>query len=155
MGHFEKAVQFVLKHEGGHSHHPFDPAGETTFGIPHAKHRSIDKDDASSYYKKHFWHPLYDEVERFSYAAKVFDAAVHTGPHQAHLLIQRSLICLDFDIKDDGIFGKKTLECLNKTADFIPVFKGVLSSFYRFLTWKNPGLTCFLKGWLKRAYDVA
>ncbi|MBI5343968.1 MAG: hypothetical protein HZB83_01285, partial [Deltaproteobacteria bacterium] len=33
MDNFERAIAFVLRHEGGYANDPRDPGGETNFGI--------------------------------------------------------------------------------------------------------------------------
>jgi lysozyme family protein len=57
---FERAMDFVLKWEGGYVNDPNDPGGETNFGIskranPDVDIKNLTRDQAITIYRKRYW----------------------------------------------------------------------------------------------------
>lgn len=57
---FEKAVAFVLRHEGGYTNDNRDPGGETKFGISKRAYPSLDiknltEEQAKVIYRRDYW----------------------------------------------------------------------------------------------------
>lgn len=166
MGHFDKAVEVVLKHEGGLVDHPNDPGGLTNFGISarwaaranmKLDIRSMTKEIAIQIYRKYFWDAYnLDRIQDEKLAVKLFDTLVNVGPAQAFRFLQRSLRCCGFkQVTDDGVLGPVTLAALNLAIPnhLICSFRSEQAGFYRVLAARNEKFQVFLKGWLKRAYD--
>ena len=172
---FEKAVAFVLEHEGGLSDHSADPGGITNHGISLRFLRKlgslalgdidrdgdIDPDDirkmsqseAKRIYRAQWW-------ERYGYgdlrqrtAAKLFDTAVNVGPFVAHKLAQEALNDCGIRVDIDGRIGPITKAALNRVAEdmFISNFKQEQEAHYRALARLNPDFAVFLRGWVRRA----
>ena len=60
MADFEKAVEFVLRMEGGYVNDPKDPGGETNFGIAKKSYPGVDiknltEEQAEEIYKRDYW----------------------------------------------------------------------------------------------------
>jgi hypothetical protein len=58
--HFERAVAFVLRHEGGYVNDPRDPGGETKYGIskrayPRLDIKGLTEADAKEIYRRDYW----------------------------------------------------------------------------------------------------
>lgn len=145
---FDKAIPFILKHEGDYVNHPDDPGGETNFGItkrdyPHLDIKNITREDAIDIYRKVYWFSALDQLP-FQIAAKVFDMVVNMGRVQATKLAQRAA-----GVVDDGVFGPKTIDALKDTPISKIINQQVM--FYSMLATRRPKLKVFLKGWLSRA----
>jgi lysozyme family protein len=166
MADFEKAIKKVLKHEGGYIFHPADPGGETNFGITDRLDGSVDglidvdgngsgdvtvkalkESDAKVIYKREFWDKMQgDRISNQQVAEIIFDGYVNMGA-RAIMILQREL-----GLQDDGKFGQKTLEMVNKISGEIVFnnFKAARLEFYRDLAAAKPKLAIFLRGWTNR-----
>jgi len=172
---FNTAVAIVLTHEGGFSDDATDPGGSTDYGISlhflqdigldvnkdniinSADIRDLTLDKAKAIYKKYWWDKYnYNAINSLHLATKVFDMAVNMGAHQAHKLIQDSLNHFCISLTVDGIFGKDTLDAINKIsmkdeADLLNELRWAQHYFYTDLVTVHPKLQKYLNGWLKRA----
>lgn len=106
---FKEAVNHILKFEGGYVDNPFDPGGETKYGISKRAHPNVDikqltKQDAKEIYRIHYWERVQcDEMpERFRLI--YFDAAVNHGVIYATKTLQSIL-----GVTIDGIVGPQTI----------------------------------------------
>lgn len=141
MAEFKKILEETLLNEGGFSNDPNDNGGMTLFGIARNKNpqwagwREVDQiiksngwnsknDDhwsliakackriegVEAFYRINFWNKMKGEyIFANSIAQTIFDYGVNTGMKTAVKNVQRTL-----KIVDDGDFGPKTLEALNK-----------------------------------------
>ena len=141
MAEFKKILEETLLNEGGFSDDPNDNGGMTLFGIARNKNpqwagwREVDQiiksngwnsknDDhwsliakackriegVEAFYRINFWNKMKGEyIFANSIAQTIFDYGVNTGMKTAVKNVQRTL-----KIIDDGDFGPKTLEALNK-----------------------------------------
>ncbi len=82
---FAKALNFVLKWEGGYVNDKHDPGGETKYGIskrayPHLNIKSLTKEQAAEIYRRDFWNQVgCDDCKDPRLALSQFDAAVNVG----------------------------------------------------------------------------
>ena len=148
---FDRAIKYVLKHEGGLVNDPADPGGLTNRGItkrdyPHLDIARLSEEETIEIYRKDYWRPIYDEMTDKDAACKVFDMAVNMGHRQAHKLLQRAV-----GERDDGVFGPATLAAANETRNLVEKLCRQQSEFYHKLVVKRPVMLKFLKGWLNRA----
>jgi len=117
---FERALTFVLMHEGGYSDHARDPGGATNFGITHRtlskwrgktvgprEVRSLDRSEASDIYRQEYWHRCKCDQLPPALAFLMFDAAVNKGVGRAIKILQKSL-----NTSADGIIGPVTLKAV-------------------------------------------
>lgn len=129
---FNEFVQHILEVEGGYVNHPSDKGGPTNFGITVKVARKfgyigpmqdLPRQQAIRIYKAMYWDSLkLDEIERISPAVvkEMFDTGVNQGVKKAGEYLQRSLNAFNrrqrdyFDLKVDGVVGKKTVEALRK-----------------------------------------
>lgn len=179
MADFSKAIQVILKHEGGFVDHKSDPGGATNYGVSLRLLKKlgdygdidcdgdVDVDDIKSLteekskevYKRVFWDANhYDEIEDDRVATKVFDIAVNAGPATAARVIQKSTNVLHMEdlIKVDGNLGPKSFAAINAcdSHDLLMKMVGFQKTYYTSLCDKNPNLSAFLKGWLHRAEQI-
>ena len=148
MSNFDKAIPWVLKHEGGYVNHPSDPGGETNYGITKRSYPTLDiknitVDQAKYIYKRDYWFKELDELP-YSISAKLFDMSVNMGKFQAIKIAQRAA-----GVKDDGMIGPKTMEALKDLN--VQKMCDEQTRFYKNLATSKPSLKVFLKGWLVRA----
>lgn len=165
---FNCAINVVLEHEGGLSDNPNDRGGITNFGIskqfvidnnlsddPYFFVKRLTKNDAIAIYRRYIWdkyhYVLFADVQ---IATKVFDMTVNSGPHESHILLQRSINDMSHDqLLVDGICGVKTIASANALP---PSFlhqklREKQEQFYRELVENMPSYRIFLDDWLKRA----
>jgi lysozyme family protein len=177
MSTFDKAIDFVLDHEGGFVDHPSDPGGATNFGvslrtlkqlesnnldvwdldydgdIDADDMRLITKDMAKEFYETHFWHHQFEGIYDQAVATKLFDMCVNMGTRQAVKLLQRACNWNHQMLKVDGIIGPHTLNVVN-SSDCIRYFIiSTQAKFYYQLVDAKPSRGVFLLGWLRRAYS--
>lgn len=139
---FERAVQFVLKHEcgvnrdgtlrDGYVNDPDDPGGETKYGIskrayPGVNIRELTLLDALAIYYKDYWYV--GKNEKFPVNLIVFDTAVNMGTKKA---AQWLLAC-----KDDW-----RLYIENRRQHYLGIIK------------TKPKLVKYKKGWMNRINDL-
>lgn len=151
MSYFDRAIKYVLLHEGGLVNDPADPGGLTNRGItqrdyPQLDIRNLTEAETIEIYRRDYWRPVYDEMTDADAACKLFDMSVNMGHRQAHKLLQRAV---GADV--DGIFGQMTLAAANHYTDLVERLCLQQAEFYNGLVVKRPVLKKFLKGWMKRA----
>lgn len=181
MANFQSCVSYVLENEGGLSKHPSDPGGTTNMGISLRFLREIDQDSlkrigifgdvneqtivdltpdqAEKLYYSEFWLTApFDKIMNSIIGKYIFDMSVHHGLSQAVRLTQRACCSAqkmkDY-LKDDGLFGAKTLQAVNQASFMlIPALISERTGFMRQLVAVNPKLEVFLDGWLTRAFHI-
>lgn len=172
MGHFSKAINIILKHEGGLVNDPDDPGGITNFGlsIKFMKARGIDVDGdgdvdpddilaltkatASEIYCDEIWGPGgFDSIGDFYVATKIFDMDVNMGHERAVKIAQTAANAMGAKLDIDGDLGPKTIQAINSfdPTEYMVELKKAQVDFYQNLVVAKPKLKKFLPGWLKRA----
>ena len=152
---FEKAVEKLLKNEGGYVNDPDDPGGETRFGISKRSYPDLDikeltKDDAIKIYFRDFWKPgRFGELERDEIGEKIFNLSVNMGIRKATVILQLALIYTGRKVKLDGIIGPETIGAVNGhetpewLLDRIKIY--AVQEYVSISSWK------YWRGWIKRA----
>lgn len=117
---FQRALNHVLKFEGGYVDHPKDPGGATKFGItlktlanwrkvspwwqlPKQAVKQMGRIEASKIYFQLYWRRSGADRMPEALGFAVFDYAVNSGPQTAIKQLQKLL-----KIKADGIVGPVT-----------------------------------------------
>jgi hypothetical protein len=126
---FDKALDFVLRWEGGYSNDKDDPGGETKFGIskrsyPEVNIKDLTREEAASIYRRDYWDTMLCDSRSSDLALAVFDSAVNCG-------IARTAIWLE---------GSRSVE------DLLAQRK----AHYENLARKRPLMAKYLKGWMNR-----
>jgi len=153
---FDKALNFVLVHEGGFVNHPRDPGGITNLGVTkraweaylkrsvdEAEMRALTPAEVEPFYRSRYWDATYCDDLDDGVDLCVFDAAVNMGPAQSIRILQRSM-----GLPVDGLMGKKTITA----ACDIPS-NGLIFDFCferRAAYKKISNFNVFGKGWLAR-----
>lgn len=157
---FPRALNAVLKHEGGYVNDPKDPGGPTNKGVTLATFRAYVKptgsiDDLKKIsdaqvgvvYRRHYWSKVMasDLPGGVDYA--IFDFAVNSGPARAAKFLQRAL-----GLTQDGKVGPATIAAANG-ADRTGLIDTVCDMRLKWLrtlpTWGRFG-----KGWTSRVEGV-
>lgn len=150
---FIRAVDLVLKHEGGLVDHPADPGGLTNFGIsqrayPDLDIRRLTRQQAMEIYHRDYWLPIRCDELPEPVAVVLFDMAVNMGRDRAVRLLQRAL-----NIPQDGLIGPRTIAaCINGTR------RGLATNLTaeRILAYTGMrGFDTFGRGWLRRSITTA
>lgn len=164
---FDRAVEVVLKHEGGYVDHSADPGGATNFGISLRYARTlgsqmdldgdgdVDKDDivkvtpekAKIVYRDWFWRDVRGDELPPGLDLTVFDYAVNSGAGRAIRSLQKAA-----GVQADGVFGPATLRAV-LAADTVELINKINDERLYFLrrlrTWPTFG-----RGWTSRVNDV-
>lgn len=153
-----KALDFVLREEGGYSNDPHDPGGATNFGItqrtysawrrlnglPSQQVKKITLKEVGEIYRKQYWGPVCGDELPDGVDLMVFDEAVNSGPVRAVKDLQTLL-----GVRSDGVVGTHTLDALHRKADLVGLIGGLASRrlawLRRLASWK-----WFGKGWRAR-----
>ena len=154
---WDSAIKELLADEGGYVNDPYDPGGETKWGIskrrfPQLDIKNLTKQQAEAIYCQQWWlRYRYDEIVDCELAGELLEASVNIGPSQAHKILQESVIMTGGDnLVADGIIGDKTLFAVNGhwcPGWLVDAFRVELIKYYTSL----PGSKRFLGGWVRRA----
>lgn len=131
----DKALEFVLKWEGGYVNDPDDAGGETKYGIakrffPNLDIKNLTKEDAASIYESQYWTRAgCPWLKDYNLAIVVFDTAVNCGVG----------------------FAKSTLEKTENIDEYLELRK---KRYFEIIT-KNPANRKFRNGWANRVNDLA
>jgi hypothetical protein len=126
---FEAAMNFVLRWEGGYVNDPYDPGGETKYGIskrqyPHLDIKNLTLDQAKEIYRRDYWAPSGCDKLPPQAAVALFDTAVNIGVRRALSLWSQS--------------GGRVEDFLWKRVEYYVAVPDVR----------------FLKGWIRRVLDL-
>lgn len=159
---FRAALKRTLAYEGGLVDHPLDPGGRTYHGITQRTYdewrrvhglavRPVEKMTATEereIYHAQYWRPCYCDELPEAIAPLVFDMAVHSGPRNANLALQRAA-----GVKADGVVGPVTMAAA-QTAQPLR-FLLQRAAFLAAIVKRDPTQAAFLDGWMKRLLDQA
>ena len=173
----EKAINNILKHEGGYSNDPSDSGSETMWGITIKEARrsgyngpmkELPKELAIKIYEKKYLDKIkFDKIAEIkpSLAIKLSDMSVNIGVDRASKILQRALNAFnnngkEYDsLAEDGIIGDFTISALREFYDKRGVLgievlqkavKGLLVAYYIELGEKYPKNKKFMYGWIRR-----
>ena len=156
---FDKALAYVLEHEGGFVHHPKDPGGATNKGVTQAVYdayrklrgrgqqsvKFITDAEVTAIYKFQYWDKVQGDHLPAGLDYAVFDFAVNSGVGRASKYLQAVL-----GVAQDGVIGAKTLTAVKSTTGTINALCDRRMAFLRNL---GTFLT-FGKGWTRRVQGV-
>lgn len=157
---FERALDAVLKHEGGYVDHPSDPGGATNKGITIATFRKwvkrngtkadlrrITDAQVAKVYRAQYWNKVKGDDLPSGIDYAVFDFAVNSGPGRAAKYLQGVL-----GVAQDGVIGPKTIAAAH-AADPRSVINNLcdrrMAFLHRLSTWP-----VFGRGWSSRVRGV-
>lgn len=128
---FNRALDFVLKWEGGFNCDIYDPGGETKYGISKKSHPDLDiesltLDQAKEIYRKEYWDNVNGDAMEWPFDLILFDTAVNMGYKRAMILYQENRDWKEY------------------------LFKRI--QFYTKISYKTNDR--FLKGWVNRVIDL-
>jgi lysozyme family protein len=155
---FNRAVRFVLDHEGGYDNDPDDPGGETKFGIDARSHPGVDirnltESDAVEIYRRTYWAAIRGDDLPYPLSLVVMDAAVNCGISWSSKTLQRIV-----KSTPDGIIGAQTLAAIAMSP--LPIMEICRLHLiarrdrYTALIATNPKLKKYLAGWMRRVVDL-
>lgn len=159
---FLSALAKTLGYEGGFVCHPADPGGCTNWGITQRTYDAyrktvgkspqsvelMDDDEMRTIYHDDYWQAVSGDLLPERLAAAVFDMAVHSGPWNARLTLQRSL-----GVRADGVIGPVTLAAAKNGS--VLAFLKKRAGFIQDLISARPSQVVFLEGWINRLLEEA
>ena len=178
---FNRAIAFSLKWEGGRNFNivngkpiikgnaKADLAGATAYGVtwqtlktahkagivPHYDICNLTLDEAKLIYKKNFWDKYsWDELE-YPVALCCLDCCINHGGFAS--ILQRAAIDCGQSVVVDGKFGPKTFAAL-KACPPMTLAQNIYiqrKKYYEKIVANNPSQKVFLKGWMRRADEMA
>ncbi len=116
-------------------------------GLPTQWVKNISDDEMHAIYFGEYWLPNCPYIKK-GLNLSYFDQCVNEGPHEATLLLQRSL-----HIHQDGIFGNETQAALEQITDMrqaILNYRACRAAFYKSLR----NFQYFGKDWLARTERI-
>jgi len=133
---FNLALAFTLRWEGGFSDDPYDPGGQTKYGISKAAYPDVDiksltKEEAALLYKKDYWDKAGCEKMEKKLAIAVFDTAVNCGVGRARSWLAEK------EVPEVRWFIQRRIQ------------------YYLDLVKKKPVFNKYIKGWLNRTNDLS
>jgi len=160
MTNFDRAMEFVLRWEGGYSNHPNDRGGETNFGISKRAHPEVDikiltKEGAKDIYLKTYWSKIKGDELPDEVAIAVMDYAVNSSVARASRALQRIV-----HAGADGKIGPNTIKSVETAATLLGskriAQKVVMerSDFLCSLVTRRADKAVFLKGWMRRTHSL-
>lgn len=167
MSNFKRALNAVLRHEGGFWHD--EKTGEIvnrgvtlkTYKQTHPEAteetiRNLTPEETEAFYQNWWDQHRFDSIAAPILAAKVFDISINVGMKTGIRLLQSACnIILDSKIKVDGRIGKQTTQAFS-LCDPLALrltFLSVAKQHYQTIVRNHPEKTRFLSGWLTRLYD--
>lgn len=161
---FPKALQIVLKHEGGYVNHPRDPGGRTNLGVTQRvweawigrgateqDMRALTPAKVAPLYRQKYWDKVRAPDLPPGLDLHVFDFGVNAGPARAIRYLQMMV-----GTNPDGRFGPATMRALSNYIDQYGTRKAVTrygelrEQYYRSLR----TFATFGRGWLRRNREV-
>ena len=165
---FKKAVEFVIKNEGGYVFDKNDLGGVTKYGIsqkayPALNIKGLQREDAIKIYYCDYWlKGKFEQIPDENIATKVFDFTINFGQRASTIVLQRALRSVGINVQEDGLFGPQTLSATifccnpknakNRAKMLLTAIKSEAAGYYRLIAAKKPQQQKFLNGWLNRAY---
>lgn len=153
---FETAIIFVLGEEGGYVDDPSDKGGATHFGIsqrayPDLDIKSLTVEQAAAIYYQDYWLPCQCDQLPAATGVMVFGTAVNMGKRAAIRFLQQSL-----KVKVDGILGPVTLRAahLETPLTYASDYLSRRARRYHVIAYQDESQRRFLRGWLKRTYEL-
>lgn len=161
----DRALDEILKHEGGFVNHPDDPGGATNRGVTIGtlKRLGMDLDgdgdvdvsdlmaltheDAKRVFKRFYWDVVQADLLPSGIDYTVADFAVNAGPSRAAKHLQKAL-----GVTQDGAIGPQTLAAA-RAADAAGIVMAVNTSRINFKRTLRHWST-FGRGWTRRVEEV-
>ena len=148
---FERAVDFVLAHEGGYSDDPADTGGATKYGISRKSYPDLDiqgltKEAAMVILRRDYWDKCRCGEMPNGLDLLVFEAAVNQGAFAAAKMLQTVL-----QVPQDGIVGAITLHAANNALHIKNDYLAQRMYQYALV----PQVLRFGRGWYRRLADCA
>ncbi len=161
---FERFFKDILRHEGGYSNDKDDLGGETKYGIskksyPHLDIKNLTVEHAKViYYYDYFVKGKFDEIAKISFqvASKGCDIAINCGIHKSHVILVDAINEFKPEYKiskidTDYLLFLQKIVLTRRLSSYIDAIIKHQTNYYISLVEKNPKLSKFLNGWLKRA----
>lgn len=175
---FERALDFVLRWEGGFVNDPDDPGGATNMGVTQATYdrwrdkmgrhwadvRQITHEEVRQIYFEDYWTPVVRPRWPGRIATVLFDTAINMGPRRGIKILQEAINTAlgEARLVCDGISGRQTeqamRECLSQGPGFVDrlldAYLDVRRGVYHAIVERRPSSRKFLRGWLNRVRDL-
>lgn len=166
MADFSKAIDPLLRNEGGLVNNLSDAGGVTNYGISQralARFQSqgkylgwdirlLTRDQAIQIYREQYWE--FDRLIDQPVATKLMDMKVNMGPEWAFMLLQRGLISRwKYKLPASGKLDDATVAAANAVHedDLLNELRAQSVLHYGGIANSNPSQKQFLLGWIRRA----
>lgn len=158
---FDKSLKFVLESEGGYSHDPVDPGGETNYGIAKRSHpdediKGMTVERAGEIYRQDYWNAVRGDELPPGVDYLCFDSAVNHGPKNAGIFLQRAANRQGINLTVDGSIGPMTIWAVNEREPqwLIADILRERDIFYKKIIARDPSQSKFERGWMNRLAAV-
>jgi len=159
---FDDAINFVLKWEGGYSFDKDDPGGETKYGIskrafPNIDIKNLTIEQAKEIYYNNYWKKTKCNLISHKLRLIYFDSCINLGYKRAVKILQQTINSFKIDnLVVDGLLGNKTLAAMDNCNNQELPYRYVLFriKFYMIIIISKKKSIKYIKGWLKRSFDL-
>lgn len=164
----DRALEYLLRHEGGWSNHPADRGGATMFGVTQGTYdeyrklkklakksvKNITKDEAHDLYDILYWRAARCDRLPWPISYMTFDASVNSGVSRGVRWTQAGL-----GVGADGQVGPNTIAAANQAiaagdAGKLLSIMDQRATFLARLVQRTPSQAAFLLGWWRRVMEV-
>ena len=150
---FDRALKFVLEHEGCFSDDPKDAGGLTRWGISQKNHPDVNVstltiEQATEIYKKEYWDVCRCGEMPSALSFVVFDVAVNQGVGVAIRDLQKIL-----GVKVDGVIGPDTLLAISVRSTIGDMITRLTIERSCRYAEASVGKSGYFRGWVKRAVE--
>lgn len=159
-GDINRALNEIIRREGGYVDHPDDRGGPTKYGItmrtlaewrgkPQTDHDvgELTENEARQIYEARYIQPFAKLWPAIADAFQlIVDCAVHHGITRTTILMQRAL-----GVRDDGRLGPETIAAIeDRKSDLHRLLLAQRLRFIGEIITRNPSQAVFAAGWLNR-----
>lgn len=145
--------------EGGYVNDPDDPGGETNFGIskrsyPQLDIKTLQIDKAIDIYYHDFWLKYkLNDINSSLVSTQLLLIFVNLSPSSAATCVQKAINRINNSIAEDGVFGSRTVQMVNKLPEchIVDHLRLELVKFYLNRVSINRKQLKNLEGWIRRA----
>jgi lysozyme family protein len=156
---FKQAIGVLLQMEGGYVNDPDDPGGETNFGIskrsyPQLDIKTLQIDKAIDIYYHDFWLKYkLNDINSSLVSTQLLLIFVNLSPSSAATCVQKAINRINNSIAEDGVFGSRTVQMVNKLPEchIVDHLRLELVKFYLNRVSINRKQLKNLEGWIRRA----
>jgi lysozyme family protein len=115
---------------------------------------SVSEETKKNYYTNFWLKNKCNIIRSYSLAKKIFELSMMLGVSKAQYILKNALVCLNKEIKEEGVVGPQTADALMKTDQFclFYVLKSEAACYLKLLIKEDKSNAEKLKDLIKKVY---